>query len=299
MEDFFEEEQNLSKEAELNKKDNLTKAYNSFNRKLKPIIEKNTLENEQLNNEEKIDNEKEVYISQKGFVEVPIIRGWFEILPLINIIKDNNLNSFIMGGYVRYMASKVRNPIPAGDVDIYSKTDESFNKFVDILKNKYNLTIKHENSVSMTFKNIEDHEHTLFSCPTIQLIKPVAKGAIVATGTMEEILENFDFTVIRCGVKLYDPPTALVDADFEHDEEIKCLRIKNIHCPISSTLRIVKYAKKGYWIPPMHVLPLFLDWERRDEEYRRKLVDFLKKANKGQGLTQEQVNELEDLLMVD
>jgi len=276
--DDWKEEKELTNKAKENKKEVLDKI---------------------LENLESAEEERKVYLSRDGFVTLPIIRGWFEILPLINIIKKNNLDSFIMGGYVRYMVSKNQSPIPAGDCDIYSKTEESFNSFVKILKESHKMTVKHENTVSITFAKVEQADHPLFACPTIQLIKPISKGAIVTTGTMEEILASFDFTVIRCGVISFDPPMALVDADFEHDEGKRILRIKNIHCPISSTLRCMKYAKKGYWIPPMHVLPLFLDWERRDQDYRIKLIDFLSKANKGVGLTEEQVNELEDLLMVD
>lgn len=286
MADWFEEEEKLAREAEQNKKSTLDNILSEFK------IDSNE-------NEEEIPEDKDIYLSQGGFVNAPIIRGWFEILPLINIIKDNNLDSFIMGGYVRWMCSKHHDPTPAGDCDIYSQTEDSFNTFVKILKETHKLNVKHENDVSMTFAKVESSDHPLFACPIIQLIKPVKKGAIVATGSIEEILSNFDFTVIRCGVVSYDPPTAMVDADFDNDEKKKLLRIKNIHCPISSTLRCMKYAKKGYWIPPMHVIPLFLDWERRDQGYRDKLVDYLSKANAGKGLTQTQVDELESLLMVD
>lgn len=286
MDDFAEEEK-LIKEAEENKKSKMADLFNS------------EFALEDIHKHKNNTDRPPAYISRPGFVTTPILRGWFEIMPLINIIKENNLDSFIMGGYVRYMASKNQNPIPAGDCDIYSKTEGSYNTFAKVLKEKHGLTVKHENDISMTFNNPGDASHKLFSCPTIQLIKPINKGAIVATGTMEDILSNFDFTVIRCGVLAYDPPTALVDADFEHDEEKKVLRIKNIHCPISSTLRCMKYAKKGYWIPPMHILPLFLDWESRDQDYRDKLVEFLKSANMGAGLTEEQVNEMEALLNID
>ena len=286
MADWFDEEAELAKKAEENKEEYLNDILKDFS------IDTNKEEKE-------VEDDREVYLSKDGFVIIPIIRGWFEILPLINIIKNNNLDSFIMGGYVRWMASKNHAPVPAGDCDIYSKTEESFNSFVEILKETHKMSVKHENDVSMTFANAENANHPLFACPTIQLIKPIKKGAIVAVGTMEEILASFDFTVIRCGVVSYDPPMAMVDADFEHDEGKRMLRIKNIHCPISSTMRCMKYAKKGYWIPPMHVLPLFLDWEQRDQNYRDKLVDYLQKANKGAGLTEEQVNELESLLMID
>jgi len=95
------------------------------------------------------------------------------------------------------------------------------------------------------------------------------------------------------------PDRALVDADFMHDEEKKILRIKNIHCPISSTLRCMKYARKGYWLPPMQCCRLFIDWEERDEEYREKIIEFLKKSDMGEGLTKADIEEMEALMRID
>lgn len=281
----FEDEEKISQEAAENKKAVVDEALKSLS--LKNKVSPNNKSKEQEN-----------YVSQSGFVKTPIIRGWYEILPLINIIKEKSLDCFIMGGYVRYMASKHIDPAPAGDVDIYFKTEESFNKFKEILD--IDLKVKHENDISVTYYKPGGHDNKFFGCPIIQLIKPINKGAIVATGEMQDILDAFDFTVIRGGVCSFDPPTALVDADFHHDESLKkVLRIKNIHCPISSTMRMMKYAKKGYWAPPMNILPLFLDWGQRDRDYKDKLIEFLKSANEGRGLTEEEVNELEALLNVD
>lgn len=129
------------------------------------------------------------------------------------------------------------------------------------------------------------------------MIKPIREGKIVASGEMKEILENFDFTVIRCGFT--SSQEILVDADFLHDEERKILRLKNIHCPISSTLRCMKYAAKGYWLKPFETLKLFLDWDSRSDEYRNKLVDFLEKSKEGEGLSKEDITELEALMRID
>jgi hypothetical protein len=52
-------------------------------------------------------------------------------------------------------------------------------------------------------------------------------------------------------------------------------------------------------MPPMHVLKLFFDWDDRDDTYKLKLIDFLKSANEGKGLTQEDVNELEKMMRID
>ena len=236
------------------------------------------------------------YVSKPGFVNAAIKRGFTEIEYLWNFIINNKIHAFICGGYVRYMCSPSSAPVPAGDIDIYFKNQLSFS----IGKPKFGsagFEIKHENDVSVSFSKTTNPDNPFFGSPQVQLIKPILEGAIVATGTMEEILENFDFTVIRCG--LMDSKTAMVDADFMHDEEKKILRIKNIHCPISSTLRCMKYAKKGYWLPPMQCCRLFIDWSDRDEEYREKILNFLTQSDKGEGLTKADIEEMEALMRID
>jgi len=235
------------------------------------------------------------YVSKNGFETVKVFRGFTEIKAIYELASE--IGGIICGGYVRYMCSPAITVFPAGDLDIYFPSDEAHDDFIILMDEKYNLTVKHENGVSTTFSKITDSEHALFGSPTIQLIKPIKEGAIVATGTMETILENFDFTVVRIG--LLSPSTAMADADFLHDEAKHILRLKNIHCPISSTLRCMKYSRKGYWLPPMQVVKLFIDWDNRDQEYRDKLVDFLKQANEGEGLTQAEVEQMEALMRID
>lgn len=234
------------------------------------------------------------YVSKEGFVEVPTIRGHSEVGAIWSIISGHEAT--ICGGFVRYMCSPMMYPVPAGDMDVYCRTKETFDKLKDLFK-AINLSVRHENEMAVTYERIKDPKHPLFICPTIQLIKPVIEGRVVALGTTQEVIENFDFTVIRAG--LINPKLALVDADFEHDEPKKILRLKNIHCPISSTLRCMKYSKKGYWLPPMQALRLFIDWDSRDDEYKSRLVFFLEKSSIGEGMTQEEIDELEKLMRVD
>ena len=248
----------------------------------------------------------EPYLSKEGFTQARILRGFTEIEELAKTIMHKGI---ICGGYVRYMCSPNHNPIPASDVDVYPFSGDNF----DDLKKKFKdegLTKKHENNMSITYSRPDDPNHSFFATPTIQLIKPVIEGKVISVGTMEEILSNFDFTVVRAGIEfktvdhdgltIFLPPnTAMVDADFIHDETNKILRLKNIHCPISSTLRCMKYSRKGYWLPPTHVLTLFEDWDSRSGEYKSKLYDYLAKANEGKGLTKEQVDELEELMRID
>ena len=79
MADWFDVEAEIAKKAEENKEEYLNDILKDFS------ID--------INKEEKeVEDDREVYLSKDGFVTIPIIRGWFEIPPLINIIKNNNLD---------------------------------------------------------------------------------------------------------------------------------------------------------------------------------------------------------------
>jgi len=293
MNSDFKNEQELDRLSKENYKDTINKALNSLN-------SLNSLKIEDVSNKETNSPEEEKayipYKSKEGFVIRPVLRGFSEIKNLYYLIKGENLNCFICGGYVRYMASHTLKPIPPGDIDIYSYDDEAYEKLKDLLVNQENLKVKFENEVSLTFHRSSDEKNKFFACPPIQIIKPINEGAIKANGDMQTILENFDFTVIRCG--LLNENEIMVDSDFENDEPKKILRIKNIHCPVSSTLRCMKYAAKGYWLPPFQALRLFLDWENRDEDYRLKIIEFFQKSEK-EGLSKEEIEELESLMRID
>jgi hypothetical protein len=236
------------------------------------------------------------YVSQDGFVIVPLLRGFTAIKELwSSVLQLQNGSAFVCGGYARYCASPKPNVSPAADFDIYCPTEEVLAKVRDTLAETFELDVKHENFMSLSYKRAQTGP--LVAAPPIQLIKPVREGRIVTDGSLEEILSNFDFTVIRAAI--LNEKEVLVDADFEHDETRRLLRLKNIHCPVSSLLRCLKYAKKGYWLRPMEALALFVDWERRDDEYRLKLIDYLSKANEGTELTQEEIDELYALLCID
>ena len=223
-----------------------------------------------------------------GFTEVEVVRGFTEIESVYNLIVDEE--AFICGGYVRYMCSPVKEPKLAGDLDIYCRNEQAF----DNIKEKLSFVeIRFENDIAITYKKTDKLPVPI----PIQLIKPVLEGAIVATGEMETILENFDFTVIRIG--LIDGTKALADNNFVEDEMNGFLRIKNIHCSISSTLRFMKYSRKGYNTRPAQIVKLFMDWDDREQSYRDTIIDFMFKANEGKGLEQEEVDHLEALMRID
>ncbi len=116
---------------------------------------------------------------------------------------------------------------------------------------------------------------------------------------MEEVLNNFDFTIVRAAI--LNPTTALVDEDFIADDKAFKLKLKNIHCPISSTMRCIKYSKKGYWLGLGESVKLFLDWNERGPEYQQKLIGLIDamKTPEGEEPNKEDIEELEKLMNID
>lgn len=237
---------------------------------------------------------KPKYVSKGGFKRVRLLRGFYEAEKLIQLCMKHG--AYICGGYARYCASpNAKKVIPPTDIDIYCPTDEIFDTMNREFQVSFHLKINRDNPICFLYKRPDKGPFS--NLPLIQLIKPMVDGHIVSKGDIETILSNFDFTVIRCAI--ISRKMALVDADFEHDEAQRFLRIKNIHCPISSTLRFCKYYAKGYWTSPLEVTKLFLDWEGRDQDYRDKILHFVKEANKGEGLTREDIELMERLMRVD
>jgi len=164
----------------------------------KKSTENNLRQYEEATADEKNEPIKPSYVSKDGFETVMIRRGLYEIKCLLMDLEDKN--TFICGGYVRYMASPTQSPAPPGDVDIYCYDVEAY-EACRIMFKEYDLDIRFENEMAITYKKPEKSDHRYFACPTIQLIKPVVEGSVVGAGDMQTILENFDFTIIRCGLK--------------------------------------------------------------------------------------------------
>ena len=229
-----------------------------------------------------------------SFSIIPTIRGTHEIEILLNYLTDHVQDSaFICGGYVRWMCSPLYKPSVARDIDVYCKNETTYTT-LDKVFSTLGMT-KRENPISVEFRvSTKDHTHRFFGLQPIQLIKPMKIARVVTEGSLEDILNSFDFTVIRLG--LIDSTKALADDDFLEHEKRKKLVIKNIHCPISSTFRFMKYYKKGYFPKLTEIVKLFVDWDSRDPEYREKLMRLVAKKEQ---LTKTEIMELEALMRVD
>lgn len=244
--------------------------------------------------EEQIENEKPLV----GWTQIPVMRGIFEVEPLLDLC--DKTGGQIIGGYARYCCSQRETPVKALDCDIFpiGEDEEASKAVYEGLKAALTgagLKIKHENNVSITFEKATTPPYN--KCPVIQLIKPITEGAIVTQGTTEQILDNFDFTIVRVALNK-DRKTATAWASFLNDENKKSLRILNIHCPISSLLRIMKYGRKGYYMRPVESLKLFNDWEQRSPEYKQRMQELFLTGKLGK-LSKQEIDELEALLRVD
>lgn len=231
------------------------------------------------------------------FTRLPILRGFSEIAPLWPIAQKHN--SMMCGGYARYCASQLRHPPAASDVDLFPQSDTGHEALIAEIK-AIGFQIKHENEISVTFKVIEEHADIRWTtCPVIQVIKPVLQGAIVTVGTMEEILNNFDFTIVRAAI--VSPDEVMADEEFIEDDKSWKLHLKNIHCPVSSLMRCIKYSKKGYWLGLSESVKLFADWDARGEDYKSKLVGLIEKMKtpEGEEPNKEDIEELEKLMNID
>jgi hypothetical protein len=206
----------------------------------------------------------------------PIIRGHEVLHQLLQITEPRG--GHIAGGFARWCVTpntyKRRNTqtlgdegvrseeyilpsIAFGDIDIFSSSHQSY---YDLFKKLRTYGASHrESQWSVTWKT-----HVLakggFSLDLaklfpahswepdvdLQLIKPVHQGHGEKARTLPEILDTFDFSICRAGIK--DVNHALVDPDFMQDEKNMRLRVKAEESPRQIILRLSKYVSLGYKI---------------------------------------------------
>lgn len=226
-------------------------------------------------------------------MKVDIIRGKGHAATVRAVLGNDVI---LCGGYVRWMCSPSANPAKAGDIDVYTSGAAAFSQAVSDL-NTLGYKPVYESPVASSFTF---NAGPLEGLPKLQLIRPVNAGAIVAQGSLEEIIQSFDFTVVRIG--LSDLDFAVADRDFIKDEMAKRLTIKNIHCPISTIKRIAKYTAKGYAIAPFELLKLYDNWDARSSVYKDELRQSLAEmaaATSWWSLDEDTRNRIQTLLYQD
>jgi len=220
-------------------------------------------------------------------IPITIMRGQETIDFLFDtIIKDDG---FICGGYARWCCSPKVKPFPTEDIDIYCYSESNYHNIRSRIAST-GYAAQFESEVAVSFIHFNPNNLKL------QLIKAINQGAIVGKGTPEEIINNFDFTIARCYIVKQDGKcVAYGDIDFTEDEKKSVLHIKTIHCPVSQIYRVAKYMEKGYHLPVMDAIKILVDWEGRDEDYKSKILETLKKSDP----TKEEIQQLEALLHID
>lgn len=232
------------------------------------------------------------------FKEIPIKRLG-DLHKVWNVLDEFKEDIYICGGYARWMCSPISIPVLPKDIDIYCKTIDIYNRVKTKLRGF--CAVKHSNDVSTTYFKPNNPNSPLFGLKELQLITPMKKGAVVTEGSLDEILQNFDFTIARIGIDytLWTTGRASADSDFDRDESGHRLVFKNIHCPVSSLFRCIKYCGRGYKIKTAEIIKLFLDWENRTPEYRKEIVDFFGDFTAGKNMSQAAVSAMYNMLKVD
>jgi len=127
------------------------------------------------------------------------------------------------------------------DVDFYFANEEVFKKAVTILE-KSNYFEEGNTERAVTY-------YGGFHCPRIQLIKFVY-------GTLTEVLEEFDFTIVKAGIS----STKLVEHnDYHTNLEYRLLRYTGSRLPLASLARASKYVKYGYKFPALEMVAIVKD----------------------------------------
>lgn len=241
-----------------------------------------------------MENEKKLFMEDGIFRNRKLLERLF-----LNYIRDDG---FICGGFARVCVEDRKVIIPCRDIDIYCKNVEAFDRIKNRLLNNF-YVLKIENEIASTIVSSFDFEGEL----PLQLIRPLSQGHLhVTSENIMDILNNFDFTVVRVGIlaniKINENTKkenvsfkVFKDQDFDRDNKNKELIIKNIHCPVAEFYRVFKYLKKGYKIRISQIIKILQDWENRPVNYKNSLIEKLGKENP----TQEEIDELEKLLHID
>lgn len=188
-----------------------------------------------------------------SFTTTTVKRGWASIKRVYEAITP--LGGFIAGGYASWMAADVEyqtlnrrvildNP-PRKDADIFL-TDGSEEKVKAIGTALGRMGFKQVSQSPIVTTYAAPDDMTAIGCPAIQVVTPRSLKNGSTTGTPEQVIDSFDFTVSRAA--LLDENTVIVDTDLRHDVAGKHLHLKNMHCPLGSSIRVSKYEQKGYHV---------------------------------------------------
>jgi hypothetical protein len=191
-----------------------------------------------------------------------------EIISIHNSIKKYG---YIAGGCARYFASKDENPYPFGDIDVFCKKKDCYEKLEKIIDGMGYLKNEKKSSQNGAWYEKE-------GCYPVQLIKPFKNDYTKNYGSAKEMINNFfDFTIVKAYI--ISENKIGVDDKFDKDEKYKQLIITHINCPIGMTGRIIKYCKKGYKINFAQITKLYFEFHKRPDEWKSEIFSFIDGVN--------------------
>lgn len=144
----------------------------------------------------------------------------------------------------------------------------------------------------------------------VQVIQPFQNQWMRTFGRVDEVIGQFDFTVVKAAVVASESgwltkdgkeiPTnyhfwTMEDEAFRKDTKRKRLIITHINCPIAVSMRVNKYCAKGFYIGPKEIIKLFKEWDARDKQYKDRLIELADRDS----LDPQEWWEIEKLLRID
>lgn len=203
---------------------------------------------------------------------------------------------FIAGGFARYCISENEAPIVPSDIDVFCGDEETFARIAARVRADPNTVRKSETRIETKYEYrfARGYHKDAYA---IQLIRPASIRNMVSDGDVRRVLDNFDFTIAKSAV--LPDGTALCHEHFRRDDAANALVVTNIHCPISSAKRVIKYAARGYSITSAELLKLFEDYESRSDEWKAAIRSGLRQDGTSLPLSQTEQAAFVELMYFD
>jgi len=227
-------------------------------------------------------------------------------------------HGFIAGGYARDI---ILGTHTSTDIDIFCYKDDAiypepidtdvFEWQGDIINSIKGLGYEYKRQLPNALEFLlpcKDGKHNR-NFRKVQLIIPFKNEWMQTYGRVDEVIGQFDFTVVMAALDAFTSSRVTADGveytscfytfedeDFRKDSKKKRLYIRHINCPIAVAMRVNKYSAKGFFIGPKEIIKLFKEWNNRPESYRKRLERF---ADSNDSLDPKEWWEIEKLLRID
>lgn len=188
------------------------------------------------------------YIPEEKYEHLPIPQALTKFIaenadPVVTALWLTTPGIYICGGALRafYSIPYDRDEI-IKDFDLYFADKATFDLFLETMKkNGYEPSFESERAI--TYSSLREDG------PPIQAIQYVM-------GTIEEVLGEFDFTIVKCGASSSE---VVMHQNFVDDLGNGALVYCGSKLPLSSLNRAFKYTTKSYWLPAIQMLAILCD----------------------------------------